>query len=422
MAAPDDRPSSAVRRMFGRRVARDSAALAAGSTGAGLLAYAFFALATRSLGADGAAPVSVLWSYWTIAAAVLTFTVQHWTIRTLAHDGHEGTVAKSLPRIAALAGLLAALAGLVAFAFRQGLFNDGGMAYPAMVAAITIGSFFTGLVRGALAGRRRYVATAASLVAENVFRVLMAAGLAVGGGGTEAFGVALVVGPLTGLVWVSSLRFTHGPLDTPAVRNPLTLASGIAGGSLIAQTVLTSAPVVLAASGGAPEEITSLFLALAVWRAPYLVALGVTPQLTAVLTRFVLRGQSARVARVRALTVVGVSGASALAALAGLTVMQPILALAFGEDVEMDAWALAALGIGTAVALGNLVLLLMLLALGRSGVATGAWTLAVTVAAGWFAFSSLPSLSRVVLAFVAAQVTAFILLLVFSRRLPRDPS
>src|SRR4029453_6819025 len=97
--------------------ARGSTALAAGSVVAGLLAYVFFALATRSLGAEGAAPVSILWSYWSAAAAVLTFTVQHWIIRTLAHDGHEGAVARSLPKFAIMAAGLTALAGVVSTPF-----------------------------------------------------------------------------------------------------------------------------------------------------------------------------------------------------------------------------------------------------------------------------------------------------------------
>jgi O-antigen/teichoic acid export membrane protein len=421
MAASDDSPRSALPRRLGGRAARDSGALAVGSMVAGLLAYVFFAVATRSLGAGGAAPVSVLWSYWSVAAAVLTFTVQHWTIRTLAHDGHEGTIAKSLPAIAVAAGMLAALVGLVAFAFRNALFDDDSVTFPALMAAITVGSFFAGLLRGALAGRRRYVATAASLVGENALRVIAATGVVVLGGDAKAFGAALAVGPLICLVWVSSLRFAHGRPDAPAVRNPLTLASGIAGGSLIAQIVLTSAPVALAVAGGAPSQVTSLFIALAVWRAPYLVALGITPQLTRLLTGLVVREQIRRVARIRMLTVLGVIAGAGAATVVGLTLLEPVLHLAFGNDVELESWALAGVGIGTTVALGNLVLLLMLLALGRSAVATGAWALAVAVAAGWLGFSSQAPLPRVVVAFVVAEVIAFVLLLGFSR-LSRRPS
>src|SRR5436190_455152 len=60
--------------------ARGSAALVAGSAVSGLLAYVFFALVTRALGGADAAPVSVLWTYWSFAAAGVTFPVQHWIV------------------------------------------------------------------------------------------------------------------------------------------------------------------------------------------------------------------------------------------------------------------------------------------------------------------------------------------------------
>jgi O-antigen/teichoic acid export membrane protein len=404
MSASDDAPTGRAGGV--RRVTRDSAILASGSVANGLLAYVFFALATQSLGADRAAPVAVLWSYWALAAAVLTLAVQHWVIRTLAHDGHGATVAASLPRIVVGGGVLSVVAGLVAFAFRQTLFDLDGLAFPAMVAAVTAGSLFTGLVRGALAGRERYRPTAASLAGENLVRVLAAIPVAVFGGGAEAFGVALLIGPLVGLVWLRSLRF-ETPAQVSAIRNPLALLSGIAGGMLLAQIVLTGAPVVLAVAGGASAEVTSLFVALAVWRAPYLVAVGIAPQLTTALTRSVVQGRSRRLARLRSLIVAATAAGAALAALIGATLLQPVLRAIFGSDVELSDRQLVELGAGTAVALGNLALLLMLLALGRSRAATGAWLAALAVSGGWILASGMAPLERVVLAFLIAQLTAF---------------
>jgi O-antigen/teichoic acid export membrane protein len=412
MSASEDRPRSSVP---GRGVARDSGVLAVGSAISGLLAYVFFAVATRSLGAELAAPVSVLWSYWAVAASVLTFSVQHWTIRTLAGDGHEGTVARAIPRISVAAAGLSALAGVVAYAFRQPLFHLDGVAFPALIAAVTAGSFFVGLVRGALAGRGRYIATAGSLIGENAFRVVAAAGVALVGGGAKAFGMALVVGPLVGLVWARSLRFDSSSPASSDLRNPLALVSGIAGGSLIAQVVLTGAPVVLAVIGGAQAEVTSLFVALAVWRAPYLMAVGMSPRLTPTLTRLVVDGQQRRMARVRRMTVLTVVLGAAAAALIGVTLMQPVLHVAFGPDINLNAAALAALGAGTATALGNLVLLLMLLALGRSRAATTSWVAALAVFVAWTVLSTLEPEPRVVVAFLLAELTAFALLLAACR-------
>lgn len=428
MAGSDAKPLPAARLRLNRRV-RDSGALAAGSVIAGLLAYGFFSLATHSLGAEGAAPVSILWSYWAIAAAVLTFTIQHWTIRTLAHDGHGGTVARALPRIAIMAAGLTVLVSFVTYVFRDALFGDRGVAYPALVAAITAGSLFIGLLRGALAGRQRYVATAASLIGENSLRVALATAVAIAGGGSKAFGVALACGPIVGLFWIRSLRFARGPVTArvtepatePVSRSPLALVSETAGGSLIAQVVLTSAPVALAASGGAPGHVTSLFVALAVWRAPYFVALGMTPKLTGGLTRMVVGGKVEQLAQLRILTVGAVVGAAVAASLVGSTVFEPLLHVAFGSDIDLDTWALVAIGIGTAIALGNLVLLLFMLALGRSGAATAAWALAVAASAAWLIFSGLAPTPRIVTAFLIAEATAFVLLLGSSMRVPARP-
>ena len=60
------------------------AGLALGSAASGLLAYVFFATVTRSLGSAAAAPVSVLWAYWSLAGAALSFPLQHWIARTVA--------------------------------------------------------------------------------------------------------------------------------------------------------------------------------------------------------------------------------------------------------------------------------------------------------------------------------------------------
>jgi len=393
------------------RIARDSLALATGSALAGVLAYVFFALATRSLGAERAAPVSVLWSYWAIAAAVLTFSVQHWIIATLASDGHETTVARSLPRIAVVGVALAVAMGVLSFAARDLLFHRGGVAFPAMVAAVTAGSLFTGVVRGALAGRRRYVASAVCLVSENAVRVGGAVTAAVADAGAAAFGLSLVVGSFSGLLWIRALRFEHSyPLSRP-VRNPLALMSGIAGGSLIAQVVLTGGPAALAVVGGSPAEVTSVFVALAVWRAPYVVALGVAPQLTGWLARLEQQGQHARLARLRVGTVVATGLTVGFAVLFAVTVMPWLLREIFGEDVELATGLLVLLGIGTALGLGNLVLLLLLLALNRPRAATGAWTAALVVAVGWLVTGIDQPVERVVLAFLLAQVTAFVVLL-----------
>lgn len=396
----------------GRVTSTDSVRLALGSAASGLLAYVFFMLASRSLGAAVAAPVSVLWSYWAISAAVLTFPVQHWLVRRFTVDGVDADVARALGTFTAVVGALSVGAGLLAFLTREQLFGLNGAAFPVMVTGTTLGSFFIGVVRGCLSGCGRFGSTALSLAGENGLRVAAAGVVMWAEGGPVAFGVALVLGPAFAVVWLPTLRLGRGP-GGPAragVRESLSLLSGVVGGSLIAQLVLTGGPVVLAVIGGAPAEVTALFLALSVWRAPYIVAMGVTPQLTAALTRLVRAGPPRRVLRVTRLTVVLVVLGAALAALLGATVLQPLLRVAFGADVRLDELALIGLGIGTVLALGNLVLLLVLLAQGRSRFTTLAWVVALAVSGCLLLVEQEASpLWRVVVAFLTAEVVAFAL-------------
>lgn len=393
------------------RVFKQTYALAAGAVLGGFLAYAFFAMATRTLGASEAAPVSVLWTYWVMTAAILTFPLQHWTIRLLT-EGAEGALARSQRRIWIAVAVVSALSALLAYLARDVLFHDPSLAYPAMVAAVTAGAAFSGLVRGGLAGRGRYTATGISMAADNLLRVALGVGVVLAGGGAMAFGFALVVGSFSGLFWPSSLRF-EGRSEAAAgsIASPLALASGLAAGSLIAQVVLTGGPVALAALGGTQQQVTSLFVALALWRAPYLVALGVAPQLTSALSRMALAGDEQRLQSGRRWTLVAVLGVAALAFLAGATVVDPILRMVFGPDIVLDWQTLALIGVGTTVAVGNLVLLLLMLALGTSRPVNRAWLGAVVVLAAILMAVPLSPLDRVATAFVAAQCTAFALLL-----------
>ena len=97
--------------------------LAVGSVIGGLLAYVFFALVTRALGAVAAAPVSVLWVWWGFAGAALTFPLQHWITRTVtAYDGERALRLLASRIILVVAGTAAA-AGVVSWLARDLLFG-----------------------------------------------------------------------------------------------------------------------------------------------------------------------------------------------------------------------------------------------------------------------------------------------------------
>lgn len=396
---------------------RDTSALAAGSALNGLLAYVFFALSTRHLGADDAAAVSVLWTYWSFAAAVLTFPLQHWIARTVAADRHEGAVRRALPRIAQLVLGVGLLSGLLAWLGRDLLFHREDPWFPLLVASVTVGSGFIGVVRGGLAARHRFVGSAVVLAGESGARVLLATLLVVlGMRANVGFGAALAAGALVGLWFPSAYVFDRdrsGRARSPGrPASPVAFLGGAGGGQLIGQAILTGGPILLAVSGGTPAQVTALFAGLALFRAPYTMAIGLVSQITGRLTTLLVAGHFHTLARLRAFvaasTVVGALGAALIGYLWGPWLVR----LIFGDTVILPAGVAMLIAVGSTLALGNLVTTVSLLAQNRAHALARAWALSLGAGAGAFALGIvLEPMDRTVWAFVVAEALGLLLLL-----------
>lgn len=399
-----------------RQVSTDALALAGGTIATGALAYAFVALVTRTVGAEAASPIAVLWTYWSASAAILVFPLQHWIVRRVKAEGSEEGVRASLPRVAIFVLLAAVAASLGAWGLRGILFSRQDLVFPLAVGAVTVGSGFVGTVRGWLASRGRFVATAGAIAGENGVRVAAAVLVTLLHPSVALYAVALVSGPLIGLLWPGAVR---GMLTVPSARGSgFGFLGGIAGSSLCAQLVLTSGPVVLALAGGAPARVTSLFAALALYRAPYLVALGMVTQLTGYLTKLVVSGRERLLNRLRWVLVSGSVSAAVLGGVLAYFVGAEIVALVFGETVTLPGAIHGWLVAGTVLALGNLVMTVQLVARQVATRALAAWGVGVAVALGVLVLLAVP-LEAVVGAFVVAELVALGGLVVFDVRIGR---
>jgi len=388
-----------------RETARDTGVLAVGSAVNGLLAYVFFAVVTRALGADAAAPVSVLWAYWSFAAAALAFPLQHWAARSVTATGSDDHVRRSLPAISAAVLVLAPAIGLLSWLARDALFHSGGVWFPLLVVGSTIGSALTGLVRGMLQAHERFGAVATALVLENAVRVVVSLALvAAGVDSPVAYGLALVLGYVTGLVWPWTLRMT---LQGDDHESPLGLLGAASGGQLLGQVVLTGGPVLLALSGGDPAQVTVLFAGLALFRAPYTLSIGMVAQLTARFTRLVVEGRRRALARTRSRLVAATVVLGLLAAPVGAVTGPLLLPLVFGRDVTMPGHLTAVLASGSTVAIGALIATLLLIALGRTTGQVRAWLVAAVPGAAYFALWPAPVLDRTCWVFLVVEVGAF---------------
>ena len=381
---------------------RGTTLLAVGSGVSGLLAYVFFALVTRALGSERAAPVSVLWAYWSFASAALTFPLQHWVTRTLQASG-EGDVRRALPRVLRIVAVVALVAGLVAALLREQLFG-GGWAFPVLVGAVSLGAAAVGYVRGVLGGRHRFALVGASLVAENGVRCVAAAVAMVAGVDNAAgYGTCLLIGYVAAMAWPVFRLDRAGASHTDT---SVGFLSGAAGGQLVAQAVLTGGPVVLALAGGSPAQVTALFAGLALFRAPYTLALGTVAPLTSLFTRLVVERRADRLRTFRLQTL----AAGAVAVVAGLVLgwlLGPwLLRTIFGADVRLSGAICAVLAVASAAAMVNLVGTVMVMAHDRTSTLLVAWLLALVPGALWLVLAPGSVLAVTAGAFLVVEVAA----------------
>ena len=400
---------------------RAASGLAAGSVLSGLLAYVFFAASTRGLGAADAAPVAVLWSYWGFAAAGLTFPVQHWITRTAAVAG-EGAVRAAWATPLRLVTVVVVISGVGAWLLREQLFG-GDARFAVLIALVGVGAAGMGVVRGLLAARRRYEAVGALLVAENLVRCVAALVLvALDVDDPGAYGVALLLGYAACAGWISAWRTEPGAGSALPVGEPRSTGSflgGAAGAQVVAQAVLTGGPVLLAVLGGSPAEVTALFAALALYRAPYTVLLGQVAQATGALARLVDARSLDRLQRVDravlAATVVGVGVGAAVGAWLGPW----LVTLVFGPDVRVEQGVSVALAVGSVLALVTLVQGVVLLAHGVPQWTLVAWLLALVPAASVVLAAPGRPTTTIATAFVVAEGAAWLLLVAATRRARR---
>jgi O-antigen/teichoic acid export membrane protein len=390
-----------------RSLLRDTSALAVGSVVSGVLAYVFFALVTRALGPVAAAPVSVLWAWWSFAGAALTFPLQHWITRSVTvHEG-ERAVRRALGGVVLVVVLVGAVAGLGSWLARDLLFHGPGVAFPLLVVAVALGSGAMGVVRGLLAARRRFPALGAALVAENSLRCVAALALMVAGvEDPVAYGVSLVAGYLAIGFWPSTFRIADTGGDQEA-ESPLAFVTGASVGQLLGQVVLTGGPVLLAAAGGAPAEVTALFAGLALFRAPYTLALGLVSQLTERLTRLVVRDQREALRRFRLGVVLVTLAACVVGAGLGYWAGPTLMELVFGEGVRLPGGLTLLIAVGTVFALANLVLTVTALARGRTAALVRAWVIACVPGTLLFWLSPMSALDRTTWTFAVVEAAAF---------------
>jgi O-antigen/teichoic acid export membrane protein len=333
--------------------------MSAGTVGSGLLAYAFNAVAARTLGPDAYGPIAVLWAAMFLVAVVLFRPVEQTLSRAVAERTAVGQDARQVVRPVAVLAVVTALVAITACALAWGAITDrlfdGQGVLTAMLLVGIAGYGASYFVRGLVGGRRWYAGYGVLLLADGGVRLALVLPLYVWAStslAAAALAAAAIAGAVAPLVLHGRTSITQLAGTEEGAPFRLRSAAGFAASTTVLaagdQILLSGGPVLVMLHGGenASKAAGLVFAATMLVRAPaYLfqgVAAALLPNLTTMLAQDDEHGFRRAVARTVAI-LAAFAGAMVLGAFAvGPTVM----GILYGDGFDAGRTELALLAAG----------------------------------------------------------------------------
>jgi O-antigen/teichoic acid export membrane protein len=422
---------------IGRHVrTADTSWVLLGSLVGGLGAYLFQVVATRGLGEEAYAPISVLWTIQFLVLSIPMVSLESWVTReiSLGHRVRRGLRAA----VAAMVGL-ALLVGIAGVALAEHLFSgytDFGAVAGALVLAF--GGFV--IARGHFAGQERFRAYGMSTGGESVLRLLLLVAVLAVAASPRSVAWILPVGPIvvTLAFLLSRSRRARGRVADrtppgPGLQPPTTVAApgsaepspagtelgtdsqstGFLAATTVAnaaaQVLLAGGPLLMIALGAGPVEVSIFFVTITAARTPLVFAIGgVLSRLLPPLSRVVQRGDRHALRRLTALAVGATLAGAVVAAGAAALVGAEAIALFFGEGFRPGTYFVTVTAAASVLATGNLALNQVLIALADERHLPAPWLSGLAVALTVALFMGGTATDRVITGLVLGEIVALV--------------
>jgi O-antigen/teichoic acid export membrane protein len=373
-----------------------------GSLVAAVGAYLFQIVGGRALGAEGFAPISVLWTMFFILATVVLVPVEQYITREAASGRKVLTLHGILPAIVAVVLATAIGVGFVLLTLDRAFLGDARFLVATAVLFATYGMYE--VARGLLAGHRQFALVGWAMIGESVGRLAMAIGFLAVVASALSLAWAMALGSLT----VVATRFWR--FDHEAPSGSIAGASKFLGVYVVAsaasQTLLAGAPLAVLAMGGSPELISIAFVTFTLYRAPLTLTYLLQGRILPSLVRIVETGDRTDTDRLVARVMAAGAGLCLAGALTGYLVGADVVQLLLGAEFRPTAVVSALVAGGVVAAVTTQVVGQVLVAAGRTGALALVWSLGLVIAAVVLLVSSLEPLTRVALAFALGELVA----------------
>ncbi len=377
--------------------------------------YVFEVIAGRTLGADDFAPIGVIWTVGFLGFTVLLIPVEQLITRqlVLAQGDHRHLGSSLRPVGLVIVAVIAGTVGFVALTVER--FFAGATAFVAVALGLAVARSIVAVVRGFLAGRRRFHAYAAAIALEATALVALGGLAAILRPTAVGFGVAMALAPLATL---ATMPFRRRP---PAQEVGTVIQVGAAtflGWFVLAnagsQFILAGGPIVVGLLGGSAAAISIYFITFTLFRGPMTSSYNLLARVLPDFTEMARSGANDRLDRWAIL--LGVGGAvlavvfAVSAAILGPWVIEVLYGAEFAPTRLVAALGAAGVGAG----LAGLFTAQIFVARGATRWLALAWGAAL-VAAGlavWLIAGE--PIVRVAAGFVVGEVTALAALTAFA--------
>jgi hypothetical protein len=387
-----------------------------------LAVLGFQALASRTLGTDGFAPIAVLWTVMFLIYTVLMLPAEQHLTRALVVTRDHAQIRKVRWAMVG-AFVLAFFIGVGFVAITLDRFFGGDSTYIVITAGIMMARAIMATGRGSLAGHRRFGSYAITIAIEAGSLLVGALMLATWDAPSVAFAWTLAIAPLMTLL-ARPFAPIHGRAEVPDIeaQSPVFLVWLITA-TAASQLIIAGGPIAVSFVGGSAAAVSIFFTSFALLRGPVTSAYNLVARVLPDFTAMAHGPDPARVWRWApritasgfALAVVGAIGS-------GLA-LRPLISAIYGEAFIPPTLAATLGGAGVGLGLGALFVTQIYSAAAKGAALALGWILALVGAIVVLTFSTLEPINRVALAFVIGEGVGLLLLgLVLPRAVTRGLS
>jgi O-antigen/teichoic acid export membrane protein len=357
---------------------RGARVLSIGIATTGLVTFAYFALASHSLGEVDYKGLTLLWSVLFLIISIIYRPVEQLLSRTIAARRAQGIQGHPLRVPLTIQASAAALFLVVALVFREPItddvFDGSDELYWVLVVAVLAyaASYFA---RGWLAGHGKFGLYGGLVLLESISRCLFALAVAIGiasGQGVVALGIAAA--PLVSLLVIPwALGAREAPADRGSMREGASFAGAVVA-IMAAEQALLNGPVVAVDATAANAALAGfVFNVLLITRAPLQLFQAIQTALLPHLSGLAATGGGADFRHAIRVTLLAIAGFAAVVALALALIGPWAMGVLFGGDFDYARGGLVLVGIGMGFHLTAGTLNQAALARGRAPWAAAAW-------------------------------------------------